>query len=148
MRNAAVTTVAPTGTISFIANCSGGVEPLFSLAFIRNVLRGQKQGERPLIEVNETFRRVAEQRGFLSDDLLRKIAAAGTVSHLPEVPDAVKRVFVCAHDISPEWHVRMQAGFQQHCDSSISKTINFRTARRWPMWKASTTWPSSWAARV
>ncbi len=125
MRNAAVTTVAPTGTISIIANCSGGVEPLFSLAFIRHVLRGQKQGERPLVEVNETFRRVAEQRGFLSDDLLRKIAAAGTVAHLPDVPDDVKRVFVCAHDISPEWHVRMQAGFQQHCDSSISKTINF-----------------------
>ncbi len=125
MRNAAVTTVAPTGTISIIANCSGGVEPLFSLAFIRNVLRGQKQGERPLVEVNETFRRVAEQRRFLSDELLRKIAAVGTVAHLPDVPDDVKRVFVCAHDISPEWHVRMQAGFQRHCDSSISKTINF-----------------------
>lgn len=125
MRNAATTTVAPTGTISIIANCSGGVEPMFSLAFIRNVLRGQKQGERPLVEVNETFRQVAKDRGFFSDDLFEQIAKEGTIAHTDEIPADVRRVFVCAHDITPEWHMKMQAAFQRHCDSSISKTINF-----------------------
>jgi ribonucleoside-diphosphate reductase alpha chain len=125
MRNAAVTTVAPTGTISIIANCSGGIEPMFSLAFMRNVLKGQVRDERPLVEVNSTFRQVAERRGFFSDALLERIAREGTLAHIAEVPDDVKRVFVCAHDITPEWHMRMQAAFQKHCDSSISKTINF-----------------------
>ena len=128
MRNACSTTVAPTGTISIIANCSGGIEPMFSLAFIRNVLRGQKHGDKPLVEVNETFRRVAEQRGLLSDELLERIAGEGTLAHIDEVPDDLKRVFVCAHDIAPEWHMQMQAGFQRHNDSSISKTINFPRA--------------------
>jgi len=125
MRNAAVTTVAPTGTISIIANCSGGIEPLFSLAFIRNVLKGQRGGDRPLVEVNETFRMVAQQRGFYSDDLIERIAREGTLAHIEGLPEDVRRVFVCAHDISPEWHMRMQAAFQEHCDASISKTINF-----------------------
>ncbi len=125
MRNACVTTVAPTGTISIIANCSGGIEPMFSLAFIRNVLRGQKQGEKPLVEVNETFRQVAAARGFLSDALLERIASEGTLAHIESIPADVRRVFVCAHDIGPEWHMKMQAAFQRHCDSSISKTINF-----------------------
>ncbi len=125
MRNAAVTTVAPTGTISIIANCSGGIEPMFSLAFMRNVLRGQVRDERPLVEVNSTFRAVAQQRGFYSDALLERIAREGTLANIPEVPEDVQRVFVCAHDITPEWHMRMQAAFQRHCDSSISKTINF-----------------------
>ncbi len=125
MRNAAVTTVAPTGTISIIANCSGGIEPLFSLAFYRNVLKGQPQGARPMIEVNEIFLEVARRRGFYSDELIEKLIADGTLAHLDGVPEDVKRVFVCAHDITPEWHMRMQAAFQRHCDSSISKTINF-----------------------
>jgi ribonucleoside-diphosphate reductase alpha chain len=125
MRNAAVTTVAPTGTISIIANCSGGIEPMFSLAFIRNVLRGQKQGEKPLVEVNDTFLQVAKARGFHSDALLERIAREGTLAHIEGIPEDVKHVFVCAHDIAPEWHMKMQAGFQRHCDSSISKTINF-----------------------
>ncbi len=125
MRNACCTTVAPTGTISIIANCSGGIEPMFSLAFFRNVLRGQKQGERPLVEVNQTFLEVARRRGLLSDALLDRIATEGTLAHIEGIPDDLKRVFVCAHDISPEWHMRMQAAFQRHCDSSISKTINF-----------------------
>ncbi|RMF74223.1 MAG: adenosylcobalamin-dependent ribonucleoside-diphosphate reductase, partial [Planctomycetota bacterium] len=94
MRNACCTTVAPTGTISIIANCSGGIEPMFSLAFIRNVLRGQKHGDKPLVEVNETFRRVAAQRGILSDELLERIAREGTLAHIDEVPDDLKRVFV------------------------------------------------------
>ena len=125
MRNAAVTTVAPTGTISIIADCSGGVEPLFSLAFIRNVLRDHRQDDAPMVEVNDTFRRVAEERGFLSDDLFERLASVGTLTEMDEVPEDVRRVFVCAHDITPDWHVRMQAAFQRHCDSSISKTINF-----------------------
>jgi ribonucleoside-diphosphate reductase alpha chain len=128
MRNAAATTVAPTGTISIIANCSGGIEPMFSLAFIRNVLRGQKQGEQPLVEVNGTFRQVAEQHGLLSDELLEQMASAGSLQHIDAVPANVKRVFVCAHDVAPEWHMRMQAAFQKHCDASISKTINFPNA--------------------
>jgi ribonucleoside-diphosphate reductase alpha chain len=125
MRNAAVTTVAPTGTISIIANCSGGVEPMFSLAFMRNVLRGQRQGDKPLFEVNETFQHVARERGFLSDDLLERLVREGSLARVEGVPDELKRVFVCAHDIEPEWHARMQAAFQRHCDSAISKTINF-----------------------
>ena len=125
MRNAAVTTVAPTGTISIIANCSGGVEPMFSLAFIRNVLREQKQSDKRLVEVNDTFRHVAQQRGFLTDDLLRRLSVEGTLANLDDIPEDVRRVFVCAHDITPQWHMRMQAAFQCHCDSSISKTINF-----------------------
>ncbi len=125
MRNATTTTVAPTGTISIIANCSGGIEPLFSLAFIRNVLRGQREGERPLVEVNELFRQVAGRHGLDTDELFDRVAREGTLRDIAEVPEDVKRVFVCAHDIAPEWHMRMQAAFQRHCDSSISKTINF-----------------------
>jgi len=125
MRNSAVTTIAPTGTISILANCSGGIEPMFSLAFIRNVLRGQKQGEKPLVEVNQTFRNVAAARGFLSDELLERIATEGTLAHIDDIPEDIRRVYVCAHDISPDWHMQMQGAFQRHCDASISKTINF-----------------------
>ncbi len=125
MRNSCATTVAPTGTISIIADCSGGVEPMFSLAFFRNVLKGQVQGKAPLVETNETFERVARQRGFYSEGLMEQIATEGTLAHLDGIPEDVKRVFVCAHDIEPHWHIRMQAAFQKHCDSSISKTINF-----------------------
>ncbi|MCZ7649453.1 MAG: adenosylcobalamin-dependent ribonucleoside-diphosphate reductase [Planctomycetota bacterium] len=120
MRNACATTVAPTGTISIIANCSGGVEPLFSLAFFRNVLNGQR-----LVEVNPIFKEAARQRGFYSDELMDKLATVGTLHHIDGVPEDVKHAFVCAHDITPEWHIRMQAAFQKHCDSSISKTTNF-----------------------
>lgn len=125
MRNSAVTTVAPTGTISIIADCSGGIEPMFSLAFFRNVLKGQDEGKTPMVEVNDTFEQVARSTGFMSEGLMERIATDGTLAHLDEIPDEIKHVFVCAHDIEPEWHVRMQAAFQKHCDSSISKTINF-----------------------
>ncbi len=124
-RNACCTTVAPTGTISIIADCSGGIEPLFSPAFFRNVLKGQKQGEKPLVEINPIFRQVAEERGFYSEGLMDRIATEGTLAFIEGIPDDVRQVFVCAHDIEPEWHVRMQAAFQKHNDSSISKTINF-----------------------
>ncbi|KPK78176.1 MAG: hypothetical protein AMJ79_00660 [Phycisphaerae bacterium SM23_30] len=119
-RNAAVTTVAPTGTLSIIADCSGGIEPMFSVAFTRNVLGGAQ-----LPEVNRVFQQVAQDRGFYSADLIRRIAEQGSLADCDDIPEDVKRVFVCAHDIDPEWHVRMQAAFQEHCDAAISKTINF-----------------------
>lgn len=125
MRNSTTTTVAPTGTISIIASCSGGIEPLYSLAFIRNVLRGQDEGRQPMIEVNPVFERVAKSEGFWGEAMMEQIATEGTLAHINGIPDSIKKVFVCAHDITPEWHMRMQAAYQEHCDASISKTINF-----------------------
>ena len=125
MRNACTTTVAPTGTISIIADCSCGIEPLFSLVFYRNVMKGQRHADQPMIEVNSVFRRVASERGFSEAELFDRIATDGTLAHIDDLPAEVRRTFVCAHDISPEWHVKMQAAFQKHCDASISKTINF-----------------------
>jgi ribonucleoside-diphosphate reductase alpha chain len=128
MRNACCTTVAPTGTISIIADCSCGIEPLFSLVFYRNVLKGQAQGRKPMIEVNRTFEQALLERGYQSTEILEQIATEGTLAHVTDIPDDLRRVFVCAHDVTPEWHVRMQAAFQKHCDASISKTINFPEA--------------------
>lgn len=125
MRNATCTTVAPTGTISIIAGCSGGIEPLYSLVFIRNVLRGQNEGKQPMLEINPIFEGVARERGFYSEGLMERVATDGTLALVSGVPADVARVFVCAHDILPEWHMQMQAAFQRHCDASISKTINF-----------------------
>jgi ribonucleoside-diphosphate reductase alpha chain len=120
IRNATITTVAPTGTISIIAGCSSGIEPLFAVSFVRNVLEGTK-----LIEVNPYFEAVAKERGFYSEELMMKIARTGTLSGIEEIPEEVRRVFVTAFDITPEWHVRMQAVFQKYCDNAVSKTINF-----------------------
>ena len=120
MRNACTTTLAPTGTVSIIANCSCGIEPVFSLVFERNVLDGQR-----LLEVNEVFEQAAREHGFYSDELMDHIATTGSVQDLEQIPDEIKRVFVTAGDITPDWHIRMQAAFQKHCDSSISKTVNF-----------------------
>ena len=125
MRNATCTTVAPTGTISIIASCSGGIEPMYSLAFYRNVLKGETEGAAPMIESNPIFEAIARKHGFLSEGLMERLATDGTLAHISGVPNEIRRVFVCAHDISPEWHMRMQAAFQKHCDASISKTINF-----------------------
>ena len=119
-RNAAVTTIAPTGTLSIIADCSSGIEPLFCVAFYHYVLGGTR-----LVEVNQVFKRIAQDRDFYRDELIGKIAQEGTLQNLPEIPSDIKRVFPCAREISPEWHVRMQAAFQRYCDASISKTINF-----------------------
>ena len=119
MRNSAATTVAPTGTISIIANCSGGIEPLFSLAFVRQVLDGQK-----LVEINPYFEKIAKDRGFYSQELMERIAEEGSIAHIDSIPQDIRDIFVCSHDIAPIWHVRMQGAFQKHCDSSISKTIN------------------------
>ncbi len=120
LRNATTTTIAPTGSISIIAGCSSGIEPLFAISFVRNVIEGTK-----LLEVNPVFEAVSRARKFYSDELMMTIARSGTVQHLTEIPEDVRRVFVTAFDITPEWHVRMQAVFQRHCDNAVSKTINF-----------------------
>ncbi len=118
LRNCNLTTVAPTGTISIFAGCSGGIEPLFAVAFMRN-----QAGVR-MPDVNPDFVRMAREQGWYSEDLMERIAEGGHI-HFEEVPEEVQRVFVTAHDITPEWHVRMQAAFQEHTDSAISKTTNF-----------------------
>ncbi len=120
MRNATITTIAPAGTISIIAGTSSGIEPLFALAFIRHVLDGKE-----LLEVNPFFEIVAKEEGFYSEDLMKKISHQGHLKDLPEVPGRVKSLFVTAHDISPEDHVRMQAAFQKYTDNAVSKTVNF-----------------------
>ncbi|MEM4336937.1 MAG: vitamin B12-dependent ribonucleotide reductase [Candidatus Woesearchaeota archaeon] len=119
MRNATVTTIAPTGTISIIADCTSGIEPLFAVAFVRNVLSGAK-----LVEVNKEFEEIAREKGFYSEDLIRKIAENGSIQQLKEIPEEIKKIFVTALDIPPEWHVMMQAVFQKHIDNAVSKTIN------------------------
>ncbi len=120
LRNATVTTIAPTGTISIIAACSSGIEPLFALAFTRNVMEGTE-----LLEINPLFEEVARERGFYSPELMRKIAESGGLHAIDELPEDVKKVFVTAHDIEPEWHIKMQAAFQLHIDNAVSKTVNF-----------------------
>ncbi len=122
MRNSTVTTIAPTGTISMIAGCSSGVEPIFALAFEHRVK--QSEGERVLTFVNETFDRIARDRGFFSDALMTEIARRGTLHGIPGVPDDAARIFRTAHDIGFEWHVRHQAAFQRSTDNGVSKTIN------------------------
>lgn len=121
-RNATVTTVAPTGTISIIAGCSSGIEPIFAISFIRNVLSGTR-----LFETNPLFEAMSKERGFYSAKLLEEIAKTGSVQKIDGVPDDVKRLFVTALDIKPEWHVRMQAAFQKHTDNAVSKTVNLPT---------------------
>ncbi|MEX0800396.1 MAG: vitamin B12-dependent ribonucleotide reductase [Dehalococcoidia bacterium] len=126
-RNSTRTTVAPTGTLSIIAACSSGIEPLFSLAYTRRHYLDPDDPSKltELTEANEHFVRVAKAEGFYSDDLMQQLAAGGSLRDRDDVPDAAKRLFVTAHDISPEWHVRMQAAFQRHTDNAVSKTINF-----------------------
>jgi ribonucleoside-diphosphate reductase alpha chain len=118
LRNCNLTTVAPTGTISIFAGCSGGIEPLFAVAFMRN------QAGSLMPDVNPDFVALAEEQGWYSEELMERIAQEGHI-HFEEVPEEVQRVFRTAHDITPEWHVRMQAAFQEHTDSAISKTTNF-----------------------
>lgn len=126
-RNATRTTIAPTGTLSIIADCSGGVEPVFALAYTRQHYLDRKDPTRPtkLTEANEYFEEVARRDGFYSQELMEFLATGGHLADRPEVPDWVKRVFVTAHEIAPEWHVRIQAAFQRHTDNAVSKTINF-----------------------
>jgi ribonucleoside-diphosphate reductase alpha chain len=125
LRNSYTTTVAPTGTISIIADCSGGIEPMFSLAFIRQVMKDTKGVPTIMKELNYVFEDQAKKQGFYSEKLIDKIVEDGTLANCDDVPAEVKKVFVTARDITPHWHMKMQAAFQRHCDSSISKTINF-----------------------
>lgn len=118
-RNATVTTIAPTGTISIIAGCSSGIEPLFAISFMRNVLGGAR-----LFETNPLFEEAAKTRGFYSAKLLEEIARTGSVQKIKNVPDEVKRIFVTALDIDPIWHIKMQAAFQKYTDNAVSKTVN------------------------
>jgi ribonucleoside-diphosphate reductase alpha chain len=119
MRNATTTTIAPTGTISIIANCSSGIEPVFALAYKRtNVLDGEE-----FFEVNPIFEKVLKERGLYSEELIAKVAESGSIQNL-DLPADIRRVFKTALEIAPEWHVRMQAAFQKFTDNAVSKTIN------------------------
>jgi ribonucleoside-diphosphate reductase alpha chain len=120
LRNATLTTIAPTGTISIIAGCSSGVEPVFALAFIRNVMDNTE-----LTEVHPLFEKELRGRDLYSEALMKQVAALGSLHDVPGVPEDLREVFVTAHDVSPEWHVRMQAAFQEYTDNAVSKTVNF-----------------------
>ena len=119
MRNSAPVTIAPTGTISIIAGASSGIEPLFALSYVRNVMDNTR-----LVEGNNYFEAVAKREGFYSEELMEQLAASGSLENL-DVPGWVKEVFRVSHDIDPRWHVRMQAAFQTYTDNAVSKTINF-----------------------
>lgn len=119
-RNATTTTIAPTGTLSIIAGCSSGIEPLFAVCYVRTVMEGTK-----LIEVNPHFEQAAKKGGFWSRELMERIAEAGSIRDFPEVPEDVKAIFITAHDITPGEHIRMQAAFQKHVENAVSKTVNF-----------------------
>ena len=119
MRNSTVTTIAPAGTISIIAGCSSGIEPLFAISYIRTVMDNTK-----MVEANPFFEKEAKERGFYSEVLMEKIAQKGSIQGFDEIPAEIKRIYVTSHDIAPEWHVRHQAVFQRYTDNAVSKTIN------------------------
>jgi ribonucleoside-diphosphate reductase alpha chain len=120
IRNASVTCVAPTGTISIIADCSSGIEPVYSLVFYRQVLDGTK-----MLQIDPVFKRMSQKRGIYSKKLEKQIAKSGSIQNMPGIPADMRRIFRGAYDIKPQWHIRMQAAFQRHCDAAVSKTINF-----------------------
>lgn len=122
MRNSTVNTVAPTGTISILANCSSGIEPVFAFSYIRRNLLDLAKTE--MLEINPIFENVARKSGFYSQELMHRVSRLGSLQEIKEIPGEVKKVFVTAHDISWEWHVRMQAAWQKYTDSGVSKTIN------------------------
>ncbi|MCP4582033.1 MAG: vitamin B12-dependent ribonucleotide reductase [candidate division Zixibacteria bacterium] len=118
-RNSTVTTIAPTGTISIIAGCSSGIEPLFAIAYERNVMDNTR-----MIEVNPYFKQKAKQMGFYSEQLLETIANKNSIADIEEIPEQIRKIFVTSHDVTPEWHLRMQDAFQKHTENAVSKTIN------------------------
>lgn len=120
LRNSTFTTIAPTGTISMLADCSSGIEPIFSLVFTKRVMDGTD-----LLYVNPYFEQACKEAGIYSEELMKKVAEKGTIQHMDEIPESIKKIFVTAHDITPEWHVRMQAAFQKWTDAAVSKTCNF-----------------------
>jgi ribonucleoside-diphosphate reductase alpha chain len=122
MRNATVTTIAPTGTISIIAGCSQGIEPIFAIVYVREV--SESLG-RSLIEINPLFENIALREGFYNEELIKKIAKRTSIQDVEEIPEGIRKLFVVSHDISAEWHVRMQSTFQKYVDNAVSKTINF-----------------------
>ena len=119
-RNATTTTIAPTGTLSIIAGCSSGIEPIFAICYIRNVMDNTE-----LVEINPLFEKLAYEKGFYSEELMRRIGEAGSIQDFPEIPEGIKALFVTAHDIDPEWHIRIQAAFQKYTHNAVSKTVNF-----------------------
>ncbi len=120
VRNASCTTIAPTGTLSIIAGCSSGIEPLFALSYIHNILDGAQ-----LIEANPYFEEVAKREGFYSEELMQQLASGNQLHSVEGIPEGIKQLFVTAHEINPEWHIRMQAAFQKSTDNAVSKTVNF-----------------------
>ncbi|MGA7578561.1 MAG: vitamin B12-dependent ribonucleotide reductase [Desulfobaccales bacterium] len=120
MRNATTTTIAPTGTISIICGCSSGIEPLFAVSFVRRVLEGTE-----LVEVHPLFEAAAKERGFYSPELMKGIAQSGSIRDIKEIPQELRRLFVTAHEVSPLWHIKIQAAFQKFTDNAVSKTVNF-----------------------
>jgi len=121
LRNATTTTIAPTGTISIIAGTSSGIEPIYALAYLRNVMDNNI-----LVEANPLFEETAREQGFLTDDIMTRIAEHGSAAGVDGIPGDIQRIFVSAHDIAPEWHIRIQAAFQKYVDNAVSKTVNFR----------------------
>ena len=120
LRNATRTTIAPTGTISIISNCTGGIEPMFAINYIRNIMDNTR-----MIETNDLFEKEARERGIYSKNLMAKVAKQGGCQNIEEIPEDMKKKYRTAHNIEPEWHVRMQAAFQENVDNAVSKTINF-----------------------
>lgn len=121
IRNATVTTIAPTGTISMIADTSSGIEPQFSLVYVKYVMDGTK-----LIYANKHLKKALQDAGIYNDELMERISTEGSLAHIDDIPDSIKKIFVTSHDITPEWHIRMQAAFQKYTDNAVSKTINFK----------------------
>jgi ribonucleoside-diphosphate reductase alpha chain len=121
MRNATVTTIAPTGTISMIAGCSSGIEPLFAIVYEKNVLGGKR-----LLEIHPAFKKVALEEGFYSEELMKMVAETGSLNKIYGIPKRIRDIFVTSHDIEPRWHVILQAAFQKFTDNAVSKTVNFR----------------------